>query len=206
MFTTILRRHPRCIEALVSLASIHTQLAFTHKGVADSLSEKHKAKEFYEQILQIFDEGGSERSSRIKAAELNEGLWLEVGRLWEDDSSLSKIYRSYRLVERLQIEATTTTLTDPITLEVLEIEAGEASAEIVNNLGVIEFNNKEFVAARRRFELASTFVSKSKNPEAVLMAVTFNLGVTYEALGEYVKAQAECYDRILAKHPEFVDG
>ncbi|GAA5900706.1 hypothetical protein JCM6882_000946, partial [Rhodosporidiobolus microsporus] len=99
-YETLLRRQPKCVEALAALASIHTHLAFTFHSVSDSLTARKAAKEHYSSVLRIFSagkggaEGGGDRgvakSERVRVLDGDRDLWVEVARLWGDEEKGEK--------------------------------------------------------------------------------------------------------------------
>ena len=87
-------------------------------------------------------------------------------------------------------------------------------APVLNNIGVLEYHKADFAGAQERFEAALGEVGQavelaggilSDELDAVLTAVTYNLGVVYEAIGEPDKAK-DAFGQILSRHPEYVDG
>ncbi|KAK4704656.1 RNA polymerase-associated protein CTR9, partial [Phenoliferia sp. Uapishka_3] len=214
IFETILRRQPRCIEALVSLASIHTHLAFTYHSIADSSAERQKAKELYEQVLRLFAAGKdpteSNRaislSARTREISHDPDLFIEIAKLWSDENSLDRSLQAYRQSAQIRREAAVD--------EDGEETEGSVPAPILNNIGVLEYQKGDLVSAQTRFEAALGEVGHavsqaggviSDEVDAVLTAVTYNLGVIYEAIGDPEKAK-DAFGQILARHSEYVDA
>ena len=215
VYETILRRQPRCIEALVSLAAIHTNLAFTYLSVADSTAERKKAKELYDQVLRLFASGGKDptevdraiaQSVRTREISHDPDLFVEIAKLWSDEHSLDRSLQAYRQSAQIHREATTDDDGE-------EVE-GSVPAPVLNNIGVLEYLKGDFGGAQTRFEAALHEVGVavqqahgivSDELDAVLTAVTYNLGVCYEAIGETDKAK-DAFRRILSRHMEYVDA
>lgn len=212
LYETILRRQPRCIEALVSLASIHTHLAFTYRNSADSLAERKKAKELYDQVLRLFASGkegaaGKEvnkfvaKSERVREAARDDEMFVEIARLWSDEGMGERSLTAYKEAARIKEEEG-------------DDDEAQPSASLLNNIGVLQFQQGKLDDALASFEGALTEVGArigrkggvvSEKEDAVLIPCTFNRGVVLEALGE-TKQAVESYEKILSLHPEYVEG
>ncbi|ORY91479.1 hypothetical protein BCR35DRAFT_323300 [Leucosporidium creatinivorum] len=213
LYETILRRQPRCLEALVSLASIHTHLAFTYRSSADSLTERKKAKELYDQVLRLFasgKEGGAgkevnkyvAKSERVRDVARDDEMFVEIARLWSDEGMGERSLTAYKEAARVKEE------------EGSEEEEGGPSASLLNNIGVLQFQQGKLDDALLSFEGALTEVGTrigrnggvvGEKEDAVLVPCTFNRGVVLEALGETAQA-VESYETILKSHPEYVEA
>ncbi|GAA5893890.1 hypothetical protein JCM8208_001270 [Rhodotorula glutinis] len=121
-FETLLRRHPRCVEALVALASIHAHLAFTFHSVSDAQGARKSAKQAYEQVLRVFaagkDKGSSAsastaaltgedltvaKSERVRALAADRDLYVEIARLWADEEpSVEKSLQAWLQAARIE--------------------------------------------------------------------------------------------------------
>lgn len=208
MFETILRRHPRCIEALVSLATIHTHLAFTHPDAADSKAERTKAKDLYDQALRLFASGKENqadgeadikrnlsKSARLGEVARDPELFLEIARLWSEENDVTRSLKAYEESARITEE-----------------NGDRPSPRVLSNIGALEFHRGHLDAAQEKFEAAATEAGKlvaqsemTEELDAIMTALTFNLGVVYEAGGDVERAKG-AFDQIVALHPEFVDG
>ena len=112
-FETILRRQHGCIEALVSLAAIHTHAAFSSAEEADSALERKKAKELYDQVLRLFasnrdadaesSTAAAGKSERVRAIARDPQLFIEIARLWSDESGLERPLRAYVEIGRAHV-------------------------------------------------------------------------------------------------------
>lgn len=210
-YETILRRNGRCIEALVSLAAIHTALAFSYRGVTDSAVERKKAKDLYDQVLRIFATGkegqgpGKQvnkfiaKSERVREIARDPQMFIEIARLWADDSNMERSLRAYQEAERIMEE---------------ETDAGSPNAPLLNNIGVLLFQKGDYAGAQASFEEALTEVGNkiaeaggnvSEENDAVLIPCTYNRGVTLEVQGDKQGA-VESYQQIIGMHPEYVEG
>jgi RNA polymerase-associated protein CTR9 len=205
-----LRRYPECIEALVILASIHTRLAFTHQSSTDSLTERKKAKEVYEQALRLLgttakdsqndssDVKPSVASASVTAISNDPHIFIELARLWSDDPDLDRSLKSYKEAARVYS---------------VELES-PVPAQLSNDIAVLELHQGQAIAAINMLEDALPAVAMAVNEQEGALSIgldstfttlTYNLGVIYEAIGDLDKAKMT-YDVLLQRHPEFVDG
>jgi RNA polymerase-associated protein CTR9 len=205
MFETVLRRTPQCIEALAALAAIHTHLGFTNHSVSDSLVDRKKAKELYDQVTRLIatsnktSDGEKATSERVRALAQDPDLFLEIARLSTDEVGVDRSLRAYKESARISTD---------------ELEVG-AAPRLLNNIGVLEHQKGNVVEAQTKFEEAlmeaGRLASQSEGGkveeelDTVMTVVSFNHGVVSEAMGDTSKAK-EAYDQILSKHPEYVDG
>ncbi|GAA5974558.1 hypothetical protein JCM5350_001189 [Sporobolomyces pararoseus] len=231
-YETLLRKHPQTIEALVSLASIHTYLTFTFHSLSDSSSSRKLAKENYDSVLRIISqsknkssEGGggiglSSKSERIKKLIRDEEMFTEMARLWQDDSKIETCHKFWQEVRKLKVDKLIESLSEDLDDELYEEELEKAErkvdARVRNNLGVLLYNKKNFKDATGHFELALGTIGKQFSEQgngeldggetdAVLTQVTFNLACCYEKVGDFEKAR-EGWENVLRGHPEFVDA
>ncbi|GAA5937370.1 uncharacterized protein JCM15063_002885 [Sporobolomyces koalae] len=126
-FETLLRKHPHTVEALVSLASIHTHLAFSFHSISDSTASRKAAKEAYESVLRIFAQGksingspatatagdstsqlqqqqGIAKSERIRQLAIDRDMYVEMARLWADEISVERSLKAWQEARRIQVE------------------------------------------------------------------------------------------------------
>lgn len=204
----MLRRDPNSIEALVSLASIHTHLTFERRAAADSLAERNKAKDLFDQVERIFSlaqdtispEGekilGIPMTERISEVANDPELFIEIGKIYSED--FKKSLKSFKKAEKIIKE------------ELKEM----VPPRLLNNIAVLEIIFENYGEAQEGFEIAVTEVGKAvgeaggvltEELDGLITALTFNLGVISEILGEKDEARGS-FERVLAQHPEFVDG
>lgn len=203
-----MRRQPQCIEALVSLAAIHTQQAFSSSDLDYSVVEKKSAKELYDQVLRLFAaekdlvnevivEGAKPRSRSLRLSEVahDPEMYLEIAKLYSDEANLDRSLKAYKESARVTAEL-----------------GKAASSMVLNNIGVLEFQKGSFVAAQDKFEESATEVSikiaaetLTGENDAILTTAVFNLGVVHKAAGNLDEAK-KTFDKIVSMHPEFVDG
>ncbi|GAA5864342.1 hypothetical protein JCM1840_006751 [Sporobolomyces johnsonii] len=227
-FETLLRKHPRCIEALVSLASIHTHLAFTFHSISDSSASRKAAKEAYEAVLRIFAAGKTEggeadkaiaKSERIRVLAEDRDLFIEMARLWSDEvgGSVERSLRAYQEAARIEADKALDLIEDDDMSQEAAQDQAERSVDpkIRNNLGVLLFQKRAYAAAQEQFERAFERIGTELAErgggldggelDAALTAVGYNLAVVYEREGLEDKAR-EGWEGVLKTHPEYVEA
>lgn len=213
-YEKIIHLNPRCIEAIVALAAIHAQQAFAARSFADSEIERAKAKARYEEVLKLVaiakdpapkpEDAAIAKSDRVRAVANDIEVYLEVAKLWADetngDRALNAYREAYQLAEHELLEGTITA------------ETKDRIPKLLNNVGVLEFQRGEFHNALDKFQQALTKAVESLESgiptlaqDAVLTPTTFNIGTAHEAIGEIDQAKAS-YEQVLKQHPEFVDA
>ncbi|GAA5839447.1 hypothetical protein JCM11251_002729 [Rhodosporidiobolus azoricus] len=166
-YETLLRRHPKCVEALAALASIHTHLAFTFHSVSDSLTARKAAKDHYSSVLRIFSagkggvEGGGDlgvaKSERVRVLAADRDLWVECARLWGDEEKGERSRGAWERAKGVEEEKAAELYPDEEDEEdeVLEGETQDGERKktkkdrpdpvdprIRNNLGVLHYNQR----------------------------------------------------------------
>ncbi|GAA5934231.1 hypothetical protein JCM10213_003737 [Rhodosporidiobolus nylandii] len=114
-YETLLRRHPKCVEALAALASIHTHLAFTFHSVSDSTTARKAAKEHYSAVLRILTSGtnaaagGADqavvKSERTRVLAADRDLYVEVARLWSDEPTVDRALQAWEKAAQIEKDA-----------------------------------------------------------------------------------------------------
>ncbi|THH04202.1 hypothetical protein EW145_g5695 [Phellinidium pouzarii] len=198
----------RCLEAQVMLASLR---ASPRPGVssADAAVERIKARDLFEHVLKALDltepvrtNGSIPRSrsnSEIYAhrkAIVNFGddveLLIEAARLWQDDDRP----RMRRMLE------------EAVRIVDARVRTGGAGEpRLLNNHAVLKHLDGELAEARVMYEIALTEASAIEGAVGEGMATTilFNLARVYEDQGE-VGIAKEAYNKLLGRHPEYVDA
>ena len=234
-YENVLRKQPRSIEALVSLASIHARTALTSSAAnaasTETNADKAKARELFDQVVRLFQgtadlkDGLGDRfaldplSARIQQIARSPDLYVEIARLWTDEDP-HKSLQAYRqsLEVRQDIEESA----------VRHGENGEHGQnghfhgaasmppQLLCNIGSLEFARGEYESAQERFEEAVTLdlerqqasqeAGGPQEGDAVMMTLMYNLGVVMEARGQKEEATQLYESRLLARHPEFVEG
>jgi RNA polymerase-associated protein CTR9 len=198
----------RSIEATAMLASLR---ANPRPGVSTSevAKEKARARELFEKVIKALElpedlqrrpvssaNGISvsprpNKSTRNIAEDID--MHTEIAKLWQGESPE---IMSLALKEALRLnEASGNGRVDP---------------RLMNNLGVLRHLNSDFFEARSMYELAltrttSSGFSESDLGEGVSATILYNLARVYEDQGESDMAR-EAYDKLLSRHPEYVDG
>lgn len=255
-FEKILRRYPRSIEAMVSLASLHSRSALLQSSSpyasttngndpkGEGNTAKKAATELFEQVVRLFQgtkdlkDGLGERDAldplgpRVQQIATDPDLYVEIARLSIGDD-IGKSLSAYRqsLSVRRDREAKRVTENGEDSQEGGE-QSGAASTpssippELLCNIGSLEFARGELESAQERFEEAVTIDlekqqslqshksygangSSAMNHEAedaVMMTVMYNLGIVMEARGQKEEAVQLYENRLLARHPEFLEG
>lgn len=162
---TLIRKQPKCVEALAALAAIQANLAFTFHAVSDSNGARKSAKESYEAVLRIFKQGkeatggdaanggGGDRliakSERVRTLAEDRDLYLEIARLWGDEQNVERSLNAYvRAAEieadkgaSLDDDAAAEDETDDL-YEPAKPARDHVDPRIRNNLGVLYFNRR----------------------------------------------------------------
>lgn len=204
-FENVLRRQPRCIEALVNLAALRTHLAFTSSSSTEAAAEKTKARDLYEQITRLFatrikKPGAAPQDPgimppRIREVASDPDLYIDIARL-STDTDIGRALKGYcqSLTVRKDLDKS-------------------IPAMLFNNIGVLEWKNGNLREAQEQIEsalaaTASAVVgdeSERETNERAAVCMLYNLGVVCEDTGEKEKAK-DIYERILLRHPEYVDA
>lgn len=200
----------RSLEATVMLASLR---AHPRPGVSssDAASERIRARELFDRVAKAIEQGNdqhalatsngrqnghsiqSHQPSRLVANDVQ--MHIEVAKLWQNES-LDRTGKAFS-------EA----------LKISEASRGE-DPRLLNNLGVLAHLEGKTDVARGWYERALTGVSalggsaagvKGADGEAMSTSILYNLARMYEDVGEHTMA-GEAYDKLLERHPEYVDG
>ena len=189
------------VEAMAMLASLR---ANPRPGVSQSefAKEKERARELFEKVtkeLHLPEDSARaststngagtplpNKSARNLAEDVE--MHMEIAKLWQDDNvDIVK----YAVQEALRINEA----------------AHRANPKLMNNLGVLDHLEGNLQQARAAYEQALTSNAAAALPDsdAVSTTILYNLARVYEGQGELDRAQ-EAYEKLLAHHPEYVDG
>jgi RNA polymerase-associated protein CTR9 len=183
----------RSVEAMVMLASLR---AHPRPGVSSSdvAQEKAKARELFDRAIKALEHEDSLASNghvaHHAASYINDDLdmHVEIAHLWQEES----------------LERTTRALKDALRLS----EASErVDPQLLNNLGALQHVDGNLAEARALYENA-LLKAASLGPdtaEGMSTSILYNLARVYEDSGDVAMAK-EAYDKLLARHPEYVDG
>jgi RNA polymerase-associated protein CTR9 len=158
---------------------------------ADTEQERQRAKELYERVVKLLDAP----SSNLQDAKIPRNLgddfdmYIEIARLWQSDN----------------FDRATKALSDAIRIRTAA--GGTAPPRVLNNLGVIKHMEGDVSGARELYEQAvpHAMALDTDEGEAAATSILYNLARAYEDQGESSLAR-EAYGRLLARHPEYIDG
>ncbi|PPQ73427.1 hypothetical protein CVT24_008133 [Panaeolus cyanescens] len=180
----------RSTEASVMLASLK---AFPRPGVStsDMAQEKARARELFDRVISGIEaeetrsKGSSSTPRTSRGISEDVEMHIEIARLWQGES-LQKMGKAMK--EALRV-------------------AKQKDARLVNNIGVLHQLEGRLAEAQAMYEDALV-TATSLAPEAaegLSTTVLYNLARVYEERGEETAAK-EAYDKLLARHPEYVDA
>jgi len=171
-------------------------------SASESAKEKERARELFEKVTKELHL--PEDSARASTATNGAGpsmpnksarnlaedveMHMEIAKLWQDDNVDTV---KYAVQEGLRINEA----------------AHRADPKLMNNLGVLDHLDGNLQQARAAYEQALTSNAAAALPDsdAVSTTILYNLARVYEGQGELDRAQ-EAYEKLLAHHPEYVDG
>ena len=186
------------------MAMLASLRAHPRPGVSSSefAKEKERARELFEKVtkeLHLPEDSARaststngagpslpNKSARNLAEDVE--MHMEIAKLWQDDGvDIVK----YAVQEALRINEA----------------AHRADPKLMNNLGVLDHLDGNLQQARAAYEQALTSNAAAALPDsdAVSTTILYNLARVYEGQGELDRAQ-EAYEKLLAHHPEYVDG
>lgn len=178
----------KSLEAIIILASLR---AFPRQGVsgADAASERLRARDLYERVVKEIhiadsEDKGQSRTVRNLGDDLE--MWIELAQLWENDN----------------LEKTVKATQEALRISKDKAEEAE-NPRLLNNLAVLRHLEGNSVEARGIYEEALTH--GALGGEGLSTTMLYNLARCYEDLGEVAMAQ-EAYDKLLVRHPEYIDG
>lgn len=235
-YENVLRKQPRSIEAMASLASIHARNALSSfssanisgSAATESNTDKDKARELYDQVIRLFQgttdlkDGLGNRfpldplGARVQQIARSPDLYIEVARLWTGEDS-NKSLQAYRqsLEVRQDLEQSAVRHSDNGQNGHIQTTAS-MPPQLLCNIGSLEYARGDYDSAQERFEEAITLdlerqqaAQEADGPQegdAVMMTLMYNLGVVMEARGQKEEASQLYESRLLARHPEFVEA
>lgn len=249
-YEKLLRKQPRCIEAMASLASLHARAALqssssSSANSADAASDRSKARELYDQVASLFqapDKDGAGRAKdplaerfyldprgpRVQQIATDPDLYVEIARLWTGEQS-SKSLSAYRQSLQVRLDKMRSDEDEGVATngQIVDLTNNEDEVparyprnlppQLLCNIGALEFTRKELVSAYNRFEHAMKLDAQRQQEtsargtgtaegDAVLMTVTYNLGIVMEERGMAEEAVELYEQRLLVRHPEFLEG
>jgi RNA polymerase-associated protein CTR9 len=173
-------------------------------GVSPSefAKEKERARELFEKVIKEIhlpedSARGSTSTNGVGPSRPNKStrnltedveMHMEIAKLWQDDNVD---------IVKLAVQ------------EVLRINkaAHRVEPKLMNNMGVLDHLEGNLQQARAAYEQALTSNASAAlaDSDAVSTTILYNLARVYESQGELDRAQ-EAYEKLLAHHPEYVDG
>ena len=165
---------------------------------ADQAQEKTRARELYDRVSRALHlpedvhaqlNGHSKPvSSAGRAISEDIEVHIEMARLWQGEGS-DKVERA--LTEALRISE----------------GSGKVDPRLVNNIAALKHLDGKLDQARSMYETALTHAStvEGGQGEGMSTSILYNLARVYEDEGNEAMAK-EAYDKLLARHPEYVDG
>ncbi|KAI6131542.1 hypothetical protein EDD16DRAFT_1852708 [Pisolithus croceorrhizus] len=184
----------RSVEATVMLASLR---AHPRPGVSssDAAQEKIRARELFDRATKMLEledtraSGNVNVSTRAAAATADDlEMHLEVACLWQEEQP-ERTARALR--EALRISEA----------------SGQIDPRLLNNLGALQHMDSHLDMAQSMYEVALTKAAGigGSSGEAMSTSILYNLARLYEDKEDLVMAK-EAYDKLLARHPEYVDA
>lgn len=199
---------PRSVEATAMLASLR---ANPRPGVStsDLAKEKSTARELFERVMKTLELPEDLQRRRVPSADgsittikLNRSartiaedvdMHTEIAKLWQGENLE---VMTLAVKEALRINEASST--------------GGADPRLMNNLGALKHLDGQWAESRQIYELALTRTASSgfgegEVGEGVSTTILYNLARVYEDQGETEMAR-EAYEKLLSRHPEYVDG
>lgn len=184
----------RSVEATVMLASLR---AHPRPGVSssDAAQERLRARELFDRATKMLEHedprpnANANAPTRAAAATMDDlEMHIEVARLWQEEQP-ERTARALR--EALRISEA----------------SGQIDPRLLNNLGALQHMESHLDAAQSMYEVALTKAANigGDSGEAMSTSLLYNLARVYEDKEDLVMAK-EAYDKLLARHPEYVDA
>lgn len=184
----------RSVEATVILASLR---AHPRPGVssADVAQEKLKARELFDRVTKTIEiddartNGHANASSRTSSVLNNDmEMHVEIARLWQEDN-VERTAKAFRDASRVSAAS------------------GQVDPRLLNNLGALQHMEGNLDEGRIMYEDALTKAAtlSAEDGEDMSTSILYNLAKVYEDSGEHTMAK-EAYEKLLSRHPEYVDG
>jgi len=158
---------------------------------AETAADRKRSRELFEKIVRLTS---SSKIPSIKALGEDWQMHADIARLWQSDN-LERAGKAYLEAARIEVKPSPS---DPT--------IGVVDPRLSNNLGVIKHLESDLVAAQRCYQDAITVAASSPiENDGIITTVMYNLARVYEEQGDVSKAR-EAFDKLLGKHPEYVDG
>ena len=184
------------LEATAMLASLRLH---PRPGVSssDAAQEKTKARELFDRVYRVIEqhEDASAQNGNMTRSE------PPPSRAVVDDVEMHIEFA--RLLQSENLDRTGKIFHEAVRISE---ETGRVDPRLLNNLGVVSHLESRFGEARIMYENALVGASTlGAGAEAMSTSVLYNLARVYEDLNDEAKA-IEAYEKLLERHPEYVDG
>ncbi|KAI0645859.1 RNA polymerase II-associated protein [Trametes meyenii] len=189
--------NPKSIELMVMLASLR---AYPRPGVSssDKVEDKKRARELFDRVCKAIGIPGDALSQMNG---LTQGLTSSARKLGDDADMFVEIAKLYQDESIDKME--------PAYKQALKNKeaVGKTEPRLLNNLGALRHMEGHLDEAQSLYESALTHAAglDSSSAEAMSTSILYNLARVYEDQGEESKAR-EAYDKLLSRHPEYVDA
>lgn len=185
----------RSLEATAMLASLRLH---PRPGVSssDAAQEKTKARELFDRVYRAIEqyEDGATQNGNASRSE------PPPPRVVVDDVEMHIEFS--RLLQSENLDRTGKIFREAVRIS----EEGRIDPRLLNNLGVVSHLQSRYEEARVMYENALVGASiLGAEAEATSTSVLYNLARVYEDLNDDAKAM-EAYEKLLDRHPEYVDG
>jgi RNA polymerase-associated protein CTR9 len=177
-------------------------------SAADAVTEKLRAKELYDRVLKVLDSPSfatesskQHQSSRSLKSVMHLGddvdMYVEIAALWQRDN-LERTGKALKDAVRVNNAQAKSVSTSPSNI---------STPKLLNNLAAVRHIEGSFAEARALYEeaLPSALAEGTVDSEASSVTILYNLARVYEDLAENNMAR-DAYLKLLARHPEYVDG
>jgi RNA polymerase-associated protein CTR9 len=185
----------KSLEATAMLASLRLH---PRPGVSssDAAQERTKARELFDRVYRTIEQYDDAAAQNGNAS----GSERPPPRIVVDDVEMHMEFS--RLLQSENLDRTGKIFREAVRIS----EEGRVDPRLLNNLGVVSHLQSRFEEARIMYENALVGASAlGTEAEAMSTSVLYNLARVYEDLNEDAKAMG-AYEKLLDRHPEYVDG
>jgi RNA polymerase-associated protein CTR9 len=160
---------------------------------SDITQERAKARDLFDRVIKGAEAedtrtNGQNPMKLSRSVIDDKEMHAEVARLWQAEN-LDRMGKAFK--EALRISDVT----------------GDVDPRLLNNLGVLHHLEEDLTTARLSYEKALTSASSlgTEGGETIATSILYNLARVYEDQGEDALAK-DAYDKLISRHPEYVDG
>jgi RNA polymerase-associated protein CTR9 len=159
----------------------------------DITQERAKARDLFDRVIKGVETEDTRTNGqypmKLSRSVINDKeMHVEVARLWQAEN-LDRMGKA--LKEALRISDA----------------MGDVDPRLLNNMGVLHHLEEDWTTARSSYEKALTSASGlgTEGGETIATSILYNLARVYEDQGEDALAK-DAYDKLISRHPEYVDG